>query len=314
MVMTERLRIPRVHFSRLKTPAGWLALLSLRYLPVAVLNSAVSLLGVACRLAYWVPRNPLRLACNDMSMLAAAAGRHDCTPRAVYGRLVGQLVFVGRSYIRLFEEGPEAVRDLIGVSPEVEADWLELMRRRGGLVVAVPHTAASVLAAVWFSRRFSALVLSTKYRSSKRRALYTSFFSRIQARPVHPVLEGDRCLGALRTGGIVVEVLDKVHLGNDGIAASIFGQTVSFPPWASNWAAELGIPLLPCYLSVEDGSIKPVFGPLLESCDPVSLTQECIRFFESRILQDPASWTFMLDRRWRRVVRAAVKEQVGRLG
>jgi len=103
--------------------------------------------------------------------------------------------------------------------------------------------------------------------------------------------------------------LDKVHVGGDGIAARIFGQAVHFPPWGSKWAAELGVPMLPCYLRLRDGRIEPVFGPYLQGSDPVHLTQGCVRFFEACILEDPASWTFMLDRRWRKVIRKAVRER-----
>jgi len=34
--------------------------------------------------------------------------------------------------------------------------------------------------------------------------------------------------------------------------------------------------------------------------------QYYINFFESHVLQDPASWAYLGDKRWQRVLRAAV--------
>lgn len=296
-----------MRFSRLKTPAAWAAQAAIRLLPASWLRPVPKAAAVAMKILYWAPGNPLRRVCRDVSILCARAG-HDWTPFRIYAGVIGQLEFAASGYLRLFSEGPDYVRELVDTPPEIRFEWTDLCRRHGGLVIAAPHNACSVLAAVWFSKELSALILSRRYRSGRRRSLYSAFFERIEAHPVHPVEDEELCLSSLRQGGIIVEALDKIHRGSDGVRVTMFGRPVRVPPWAPTWAAEGCVPMLPCYLTVVRGRIKPIVGRATVSGDPGALAQASMTFFEEQILSDPASWTFMLDKRWRRLIREAVTD------
>jgi len=89
------------------------------------------------------------------------------------------------------------------------------------------------------------------------------------------------------------------------VVAQFFGQQVGFPSWAAKMAARLEVPIIPSYYNSRGGQITGVFGEPLVSNDLEALAQHYVSFFEQKMLEDPASWAYLGDKRWRRVLREA---------
>ena len=67
------------------------------------------------------------------------------------------------------------------------------------------------------------------------------------------------------------------------------------------------MPVVPCYLAVQGVQIVVRLGGAIVSSDPQAILAHTISFFEREILADPASWAFLADKRWRRMLRRAAE-------
>jgi lauroyl/myristoyl acyltransferase len=104
---------------------------------------------------------------------------------------------------------------------------------------------------------------------------------------------------------MVAATVDNVHRGDGGVEVSIFGQRVSFAAWAAKIATRKSTPLVPTYYHSKDGRVRIRFGEALVTRDIEEAVQHYVSFFEKYILEDPASWAYLADRKWRRVLRQA---------
>jgi lauroyl/myristoyl acyltransferase len=89
------------------------------------------------------------------------------------------------------------------------------------------------------------------------------------------------------------------------VEARIFGVKVEFAPWAARIAAKRGVPVVPAYFHSTDNGVRVALGKPLRTEDPAIAIQHYASFFEQCILQDPASWAYLADRKWCRVLRQA---------
>ncbi|MDH3949103.1 MAG: hypothetical protein OEU74_09100, partial [Gammaproteobacteria bacterium] len=99
--------------------------------------------------------------------------------------------------------------------------------------------------------------------------------------------------------------LDNMDHSEHGVKAQIFGKQIGFPSWAAKIAARLKVPVVPSYFHSSGRQISGVFGEPLTSDNPEVLVQHYVSFFEQKMLEDPASWAYLGDKRWRRVLREA---------
>ena len=119
-------------------------------------------------------------------------------------------------------------------------------------------------------------------------------------------------MSVLKSGKMLAATLDNMDHSENGIQAQIFGQQIGFPSWAAKIAARLKLPVVPSYFHSSGRQITCVFGEPLISESPDELVQYYVSFFERKMLEDPASWAYLGDKRWRRVLREvseAVKTQ-----
>ena len=95
---------------------------------------------------------------------------------------------------------------------------------------------------------------------------------------------------------------------SDGAAkATIFGQHIGFPTWAAKIAAKKRIPVVPSYFRSNGKQVTAIYGEELISDSTEEIVQHYVSFFEKCILEDPASWAYLGDKRWRRVFQKASK-------
>ena len=64
-----------------------------------------------------------------------------------------------------------------------------------------------------------------------------------------------------------------------------------------------GIPVLPAYLKSGNKRTTYALGEPLISKDVGEVMQHYARFFEQKILEDPASWAFLGDKNWIKMLR-----------
>ena len=85
----------------------------------------------------------------------------------------------------------------------------------------------------------------------------------------------------------------------------MFGQEVGFSSWASKIGVKKNVPIIPSYFRSIGRQVVPVFGEEIVTDDIESAMQHYAEFFERQILEDPASWAFLGDKRWRKVLHEA---------
>jgi lauroyl/myristoyl acyltransferase len=109
---------------------------------------------------------------------------------------------------------------------------------------------------------------------------------------------------ALDDGQVLVATVDNVDPGF-GVEAKIFGTEVEFAPWAARIAVRRRVPIVPAYFRSTADGVRVVCGEPFTTTDPAAAIQHYVSFFERCILEDPASWAYLIDRKWSRVMRRA---------
>ena len=59
---------------------------------------------------------------------------------------------------------------------------------------------------------------------------------------------------------------------------------------------------MPCYFKSRGNRTHVVIGEPIMTSDVASAVQHYARFFEHHILDDPASWAYLADKRWRKIL------------
>lgn len=280
-----------------------------RHTPASVAILPARLLSGLARVLYPLSRNPLRRACEATVALAAHSGYHYRTAR-LYKRFLGNFVAVLKNYVVLYRDGADVVAGTIHI-PEDAARRIEQLRQRhNGVILAVPHNLASAFSGLKLERTWPTLLVARNSSTLTRTRIQLRFFERMGVKILMVrggnAFELSRAMySALSDKYVIAATLDNISSQASSIQARIFGQTVALPSWAAKVAAKRGVPMVPVYFASEGREVTARFGEPLLSTDPQQLVQHYVRFFEQAILADPASWAYLGDKRWRRVLQAA---------
>jgi lauroyl/myristoyl acyltransferase len=87
----------------------------------------------------------------------------------------------------------------------------------------------------------------------------------------------------------------------------MFGTSVGVSPWAATIAAKRLVPVIPMWFSSVPGGVQVAIGEELIASDAQALVRHYMGYFEQQILADPASWAYLADKHWRRVLRRAAR-------
>ncbi len=271
-------------------------------------GSLLRLLALPVQLAAPLPGNQLLSACRTMSALAARAG-YDHPPRELYRAFVDGARGALEFGVPAVTGDPDGSADRILVRrPDVLRD---LLAEHGGCVLCVPHNTGAVLASLKVSRIVPTVLLAKNPGSiaRTRAALHIYESLGVQAllvRDGNPFELARACLRTLRDGKLLVATVDRIHRDDDRILAPFFGGVASVGGWASKIAAKAQVPVLPAYTHAQRRHVELVFGEPLCSEEPDVLLGHYLRHIEGEILKDPASWSFLADRRWRWVLEDAL--------
>lgn len=281
----------------------------LRHMPLFVALLPVRLLIGMMRMLYGWRNNPLRQSCEYICVLAQRAG-YEHQPRQVYQQYLSNARGVIENYFRLYRQGVEAVIDRVAFAPEQTEMLNQLLAEYGGVVVAVPHNFGSAFSALKMHREFPLILIARNPSTIARTKAALGMFERMQVsilmvRGGNPFELSRTLFSILKSGKVLAATLDNVDRSEQGVVAQFFGQQVGFPSWAAKMTARLGVPVVPSYFHSQGNQITGVLGEPLVSNELEMVAQHYVSFFEKKMLEDPASWAYLGDKRWRRVLREA---------
>jgi lauroyl/myristoyl acyltransferase len=275
--------------------------------PLALVPVGVVL--ALARLMYVLPRNPLRRASHDMAAICRAHGK-DIAPKTLYRDFLANTRAMAALVLRLYRNGWREVIEDVQFPPDDVARIQALVDEYGGVAVAVPHNLGSTFSGIRFDKAFSSVLLSKNSASVERTRIALDFFERLDAQ-VLMVRDGSAVqisrslIKLLRSKKVVAITVDRLAGPKDGIAAEMFGRTVWLPAWATRIPSKIGAPIVPAYVRSAGGQLHGVFGPAVVTDDPNAAAAAIAAFLEGQIIDDPASWAFLAEKRWGRVLAEA---------
>ena len=304
--------------TRLKSLAIPMLHWTLSRAPVPVALAQVRLMVGVMRLLYHRPSNPLRLSCERLCRIAAAAGQHH-EARDVYRQYLANLTGVAENFFRLYREGIDAVLGQVDLPDDAVQSMQGLVRRHGGVVLAVPHNIASAFSALALNHAFPTLVVAKNSSTAARTRVALDMFERMRVQVLMVrggnAFELSRTLfGVLGSGTVAAATLDNVDGSSAASPVTLFGRPLGFARWAAKIAVRRKIPVVPAYFRSRGRRVSVVFGEPMVDAEVDVLVQRYAAFFEYHILRDPASWAYLGDKRWQRVLREAATALNARQG
>ncbi len=281
----------------------------LRHTPVFVALLPVRLIIGLMRALYGWRHNPLRQSCEYICALAQQAG-YQHQPKQVYQQYLTNALGVIENYFQLYRGGVEAVIARVEFAPAQTELLNKLVAEHGGVIVAVPHNFGSAFSALKMHREFPLVLIARNPSTIARTRAALGMFERMQVsilmvRGGNPFELSRTLFSILKSGKVLAATLDNVDRSEHGVMAQFFGQLVGFPSWAAKLASRIGVPVVPSYFHSRGNRISGVLGEPLVSNELETLAQHYVSFFEEKMLADPASWAYLGDKRWRRVLREA---------
>ena len=281
----------------------------LRHMPLFVALLPVHLAIGLMRMLYGWRKNPLRQSCEYICVLAQRAG-YQHQPRQVYQQYLSNALGVVKNYFQLYRDGVETVVDRVELSRENTEMINKLLTEHPGLMVAVPHNFGSAFSSFKMHREFPLVLIARNPSTIARTKAALSMFERMQVsilmvRGGNPFELSRTLFSVLKSGQVLAATLDNVDRSEYGVTAEFFGQQVGFPSWAAKIAARLEVPVIPSYFHSNGSQITGVLGEPLVSNNIETLAQHYVSFFEQKMLEDPASWAYLGDKRWRGVLQEA---------
>ena len=264
------------------------------------------------RLLHYVPGNPLRQSCLDVCAIAARSGvEHDAGE--IYRRYLANALAAGRSYRRLLREGAESAADFVDFAESHKNAALQQVAEHGGALVLCPHNFGAVFSAVKLRQEMPIVVVFRNSATIRRTKLALEVIERMKLRILmvrggNPFELSRAMFAALKDHRVVAATVDNVHPGEGGVEVTIFGRQVGFANWAAKIASKKSVPVFPSYYHSNGERVRVEFGEPLITDDVSQAVQHYVRFFEKKILEDPASWAYLADRKWRRVLREAAQQ------
>ena len=186
-----------------------------------------------------------------------------------------------------------------------------LLAEHGGIMFCVPHNPGSVFSSTVIERRVKTVLVSRNSPTVDRTKIALDIYERLGAtvlmvRDANPIELARVCLRLLREKTLVAATVDRIDRHPTRTMVRMFGQPVGFGSWAAKFAVRSKVPLVPIYIHTRGRGLALETGPERICTDVEEGMEHYLRFFERKVLEDPASWSFLADRRWRWVLRDGV--------
>ena len=281
----------------------------LEYAPRPIVMLPIRFAIFVLRLLYWWPQNPIRLSCEYICILANKRGyTHDS--RQIYNKFLSNALEATKTLANLYHDGIESAADQIQCTADDTRMMNELIEEYGGAIIAVPHNFGSLLSALKMNREFPFILITKNSSTIERTKIAIDVFERMQTtilmvRGGNPFQLSRTLFSILKSGKSVAATLDSLDTSSNRIDVKMFGEAMGFSPWAAKIAVRMGVPVIPTYFSSCNDQIVVNFGKPLLAESVEECIQHYVSFFDENILKDPASWGFLGDKKWRRVLREA---------
>lgn len=318
VTVTERVnanKTGRLSGTRLKAVIFPFLHRAVRVLPVGLALLPVRILLAAASILFILPNNPLRKACENIYRLMPD-GNNEAKPlpRQIYSQFLRNALGVLHNFFTLYRHGSEAVLPRIHMHADDRLRIQSLIDTHGGIVLAVPHNIASAFSALRIGDSFDMLLVAKNSPTIERTRIAIDFYERMNlslllVREGHPVELSRAMFTCLKDGKLVAATLDNIDRTAGRIPTQLFGQTVCLSDWAARIAARMQVPVVPAYFHSHGKNIEVSVGTALVSQDIPNAVQHYASFFEQEILKDPASWAYLADKHWQKVLSKAVGKQ-----
>lgn len=282
----------------------------LKHLPTSIALLPVRLIMVILRGLYWWRKNPFRIACEYVCELSYRNGVQQ-QPKQVYRQFFCNALGTIQNYFQLYRDGIDSVFQYITIADN-DADMMnKLLREHGGVVLMVPHNFASAFSALRMNMAFPLLVITRNSATIARTKIALEVFERMEisilmVRGGNPFELSRTLFSVLKSGKAVAATVDSVYHSDLAVRIEMFGQQLGFNPWAAKIAARKRLPVVPSYYRSNGRKVGVVFGKPIITDNIKKIIQHYSTSFEQWILEDPASWAFLGDKHWCRVLKKAV--------
>ena len=279
--------------------------------PIPVAALPMRSLLFLLRLFYALPNNSFRQACEYICKVAASRG-YQHNPKQIYHQLIINANGTLDNYFQLYRHGVDTIIDRIEISAQDADRMNRLALEHGGVLIAVPHNFASLFSAVKMCREFPLVIVSRNPSTIERTQIAVDVYERmgvsiLMVRGGNPFELSRTLFSILKSRKAVAVTVDSMDHSDGAAKATIFGQHIGFPTWAAKIAAKKRIPVVPSYFRSNGKQVTAIYGEELISDSTEEIVQHYVSFFEKNILEDPASWAYLGDKRWRRVLQEASK-------
>ena len=274
----------------------------IRHTPAFIALLPAHLLVAVFRRAYRWPGNRLRKACESIARLAP-----NTQPRQIYTRFLGNALGIIENFFALYRQGATAVLPRIRMQPADVETINALLTAHGGVVLAVPHNVGSAFSALRIGHVFDMLLVAKNPPTIERTRLALDFYERMRLsvlmiRGGNPFELSRVLFRVLRQGKLVAATLDNVDRSGREVRVQMFDQEVGLAGWAARIAAKLQVPIVPAWFHSSGRELQVTFGKPVLTANIQDAVQHYATFFEQRILEDPASWAYLADKRWQGVL------------
>lgn len=288
--------------------AGWLA-----RQPMPVRKVGYGFFGLVLWIAYVLPGNMVRPTFVALSKHVNAPNTNKLFANFARGFCRGM------NRIEQVRHGRTDAIDAMLRIPEEQR--LKEILGKGGAVLVIPHTHASLAMGRGLASRYPLLALVRSTGGDKGRAfseleIYRNLgceFLDIQLEK--PTTVARKVLSALKEGRIVVATVDRIrsappstspiNSASDTVRALAFGQPVGIAGWPARFASKAGVPIIPATVVQTADTISLCLGASIEPSENLlDSTQQWLGELERLIRAHPEEWTFALDKHWSKALRA----------
>ncbi|WP_455209855.1 LpxL/LpxP family acyltransferase [Kaarinaea lacus] len=294
--------------TRMKAVLAPLMYWAIKYVPKWLALLPIRVIVALLRLLYIWSDNPFRQSCEYICRLARVAG-HNHQPKQIYSQLLTNALGTVENYFHLYRDGMDSVIDNIQLDAQDAERINRLGKEYGGVMIMVPHNFASVFAAVKMNRAFQLLIVTRNSPTIDRTKAALDFFERMQVtvlmvRGGNPFELSRTLFAELKKGTVIAATVDSIDHSSQTMVR-MFAQELGFASWAAKIGVKKKVPIIPSYFRSNGRHVVAVFGEEIVTDDLPTAMQHYAGFFESQILEDPASWAYLGDKRWRKLLHKA---------
>jgi lauroyl/myristoyl acyltransferase len=295
--------------TRIKAVAAPLLYKMLKSMPVPLALAPAKIIIGLVRSLYSLRNNSFRHSCQYICRIAEQAG-YDHKPYKIYQQSLTNAYGTLQNYFRLYSDGKASVIDYIKLQEKDALLINETLTQYGGLVIAVPHNYGSVFSAMKMHKAFPLLIVSRNSSTIDRTKIAVEYFERmgidvLLVRGGNPFELSRTLFKVLKKGKAVAATVDSLDHSEGALNVKMFGEDIGFSPWAAKIAIKMKVPVIPSFFHSKGRVVEAVYGNPLVTDNVQDAVQHYATFFERQILKDPASWAYLGDKRWRKVLRKA---------